>query len=316
LLLQGIDLSQYQSRTPDLTGLSFLIARASIGTKKDSMYDTHIAKAKAAGLVTGAYHFNWDADYDSATATPEEQARFFVKQAGDVDLLFLDVEGAMAFEDAESTAFIAEVHRLGKRCGLYMSASTFRNDGQDYDWIAYWYDNEPHVTWRFWQYGSTTISGSRVDGNLFNGDAAALAAFTQGDSMGLQVTLPAVPVAGSLLIRKGTDSIRVSDGTHYIVPTQATRPAYAAALTGGASESGYLVDLETDEVHFIRGTSAGIVFTPTAGFTQADIDAAVKAAVTPLNDKLAAMIAAAATTATVKAQVAGELRNQAAVLES
>lgn len=83
------------------------------------------------------------------------------------------------------------------------------------------------------------------------------------DLMGLPVTLPAVGVAGTLSIPSGTDAIRVSDATHYKLPVSATRPAYVAALTGAASESGYLVDLNGDEMHFIRKSAAGLAFTVT-----------------------------------------------------
>lgn len=166
--LKGIDVSKWQDSTDwSPTGLTFIVARASIGLTKDPEYADHIAKAKAAGLLTGAYHFNWDADdAPGFTGTPEQQARFFVDAAGDVDFLFLDVEGAQAFEADEATAFIAEVHRLGKKVGLYMSASVFKwNWGQDYDWVAKWSSTQPSGDWEFWQYTSsgTALDGGRLD---------------------------------------------------------------------------------------------------------------------------------------------------------
>lgn len=171
-MLQGIDVSKWQRTTPSLAGLAFLFARASIGTTKDPLYDKHIAAAKKAGLVTGAYHFNWDADANPATpdSTPEEQARFFVKTAGPVDFLFLDVEGARAFEPDEARRFIAEVHRLGRKVGLYHSRSGFANWGQDYNWVAQWGARAPTgIPWAFWQY-----QGSPLDRDYFNGDLSAL----------------------------------------------------------------------------------------------------------------------------------------------
>jgi len=171
-MVEGIDVSRWQRKTPSLVGQSFLFARASIGTVKDSMYETHIAKAKAAGVVTGAYHFNWDEDGNPATpdSTPEEQARFFVKVAGSVNFLFLDVEGARAFEPAESRRFIAEVHRLGRKIGLYHSRSGFASWGQDYNWVAQWGSKPPvGIKWHFWQWTSKPW-----DRNKFNGDMTAL----------------------------------------------------------------------------------------------------------------------------------------------
>lgn len=169
--LKGIDVSKYQSPSDwSPTGLTFVVARASIGTTPDAQYAGHIAKAKQYGLLTGAYHFNWDPDY-SGSASPTEQAQFFVKQAGDVDFLFLDVEGAMAFEAAEMKEFIAEVHRLGKKCGLYMSAAVYNwRVGQDYDWVAKWSSTQPSGDWEFWQYTSSgrATDGGRLDLDYFN----------------------------------------------------------------------------------------------------------------------------------------------------
>ena len=58
MTLNGIDVSRWQGTTPSLAGLAFLFAKASQGTTKDPMYDTHIANARKAGLVVGAYCFN------------------------------------------------------------------------------------------------------------------------------------------------------------------------------------------------------------------------------------------------------------------
>lgn len=75
------------------------------------------------------------------------------------------------------------------------------------------------------------------------------------DIVGLHVTFPQGPlVTGSLAIPKGSDAIRVSDGAHYSVPQPVDRPATKAALTGPNSGTGYLVDLNGDELHFIRAT--------------------------------------------------------------
>jgi hypothetical protein len=93
---------------------------------------------------------------------------------------------------------------------------------------------------------------------------ASTAGGTTIDMPGLTVTLPANPTAGSLAIPAGTDSIRVSDGSHYKVPSAATRAAYTAELTGAVSGPGYLVDLDGDELHFIRKAESGIAFTASA----------------------------------------------------
>lgn len=203
-LTKGCDVSKYQEVSDwaplvDQRNWEFLIARASIGTTLDPRFDNHIAKAKRLGLVTGAYHFNWDTDY-SGTASPREQARFFVKAVravGGVDLMFLDVEGKMAFEAAEAKAFIDEVQKAGHRIGLYMSASAYKwNYGQDYDWIARWVADppkgDPSGDWELWQYTShgKSTDKTRLDLDYFNGSLAELKSLIgRRDTMGLRINL-------------------------------------------------------------------------------------------------------------------------------
>lgn len=176
-MLRGIDVSAWQTPS-DWTpaGLDFVVARASIGGATDSQYARHIAKARAADLVPGAYHFNDDRRDVFA------QARLFVQASGDVPLRFLDVEGDHAFSAAQARAFIGEVHRLGHTCGLYMSASAYYwGIGQDYDWIAKWSSIQPAGGWEFWQYTSDgrATDGGRLDLDYFDGDRAALLALAK-----------------------------------------------------------------------------------------------------------------------------------------
>lgn len=293
---KGYDVSKWQTPSdwkPD--GLAFLIARASIGTTPDEQYAKHIAKAKAAGLVTGAYHFNWDPDY-SGTATPEEQARFFVKQAGDVDFLFLDVEGAMSFETDETKRFIAEVHRLGRRCGLYMSASVYRWDvGQDYDWVAKWSSTQPAGDWEFWQYTSSSpaTDGGRLDANYFNGSLAELKALAQGQngSGTMSFTVPLVDKITTVL--NGADLYEDDGLTQkaWDVSPQRDMPYIGLAKTGVAivhrtDEKGTL----TGKAYFVKTSQiANTRNAPAPAPT--DCTAAVKAATDPLNATIQAQAA-------------------------
>lgn len=198
---RGIDVSQWQPTTPSLAGKAFLIARASIGTTADAVYNEHIANARKAGVYTGAYHFNWDEDSDPATpdATPEEQARFFLRVAGDVDLYALDVEGKRAFEPDEARRFIQTVQRAGKRIGLYHSISGYFDAGQDWDWVAWWPDREPPNGparhWDIWQYGSDpTYKPKIIDGNVARDDATLvrITGKVAGDEM-RWLAIPQVP---------------------------------------------------------------------------------------------------------------------------
>ena len=164
----GIDVSKWQTKTPKLAGLSMLFARASIGTATDQGYKQHIQNARKAGLVTGAYHFNWD------TLPIADQVNAFLKSAGKVDFYFIDVEGKHAFSRAQTEAFIEGMHNAGKRCGLYHSASGYFDAGQDYDWVAKWSATPPVQHWDFWQY-----RGDPLDLDRFNGTLAQLRALAQ-----------------------------------------------------------------------------------------------------------------------------------------
>lgn len=168
MTLRGIDISQHQATTPRLTGLGFLIARASIGTSHDTRYAAHIAAARRGGLVVGAYHFG--------RAMPgASQARAFLEAAGHVDLYALDVEpywidpqdhslGRAVMSAAQARAFIAAVAAAGRPIGLYHSDSGFPSYGQDWNWVAKWSPTPPTRAWSIWQYRGDPLDLDRFDG--------------------------------------------------------------------------------------------------------------------------------------------------------
>jgi len=178
--LAGIDISDYQTTTPPLTGLAFCIAKASEGMSAAKTYGMHVANTRKAGIVTGAYHF---ARNDS-TGTPAQQAAFFLQTAGDVDLYAVDVEGFHAFSLAQSQSFIAVMHAAGKRIGMYGSVSGFQRAGQDWDWVAFYNPTPPTIPYDIWQYGPRRIGAVDVDGDTFAGDAVALAKLIGGSQGG------------------------------------------------------------------------------------------------------------------------------------
>lgn len=164
-MLNGIDISTYQTTTPDLTGLSFVWARATYGTSTDARYAQHAADVRHAGLVLGAYHY-WQLG-DAAA-----QVAAFLSVARGADLLAIDLEGA---DSGTSTAhsqvsdMIARLHSAGRKVGLYHSLSGYPSLGQDYDWVAYWGTTPPPMPWAFWQY-----RGAPLDLDHYNGDLASL----------------------------------------------------------------------------------------------------------------------------------------------
>lgn len=167
MTLYGDDVSAFQSVTPDLTGLSFLGVRATYGTGRDPMYDTHSTNAHAHGKVVMAYGFGI---YGDGAA----QARAFLSVAAAADLMALDLEvesGKTPMTYAQAGAFIRTVQAAGRTCGLYHSRSGYPVLGQDFNWVAEWGPVQPDITWAFWQ-----DRGSPLDLDEFNGGAADLAA--------------------------------------------------------------------------------------------------------------------------------------------
>jgi hypothetical protein len=182
---KGVDVSHWQTLNDwSITGLSFVIAKASEGTTPDPMYSKHAAKGRAAGLVVGAYAFNRnDVDMNA-------QVQTFATASAGADLFFIDVEGVHAFTQAQTAAFISKFRALtGKHIGLYHSESGYFNAGQDYDWVAHWGVAAPTHSWDFHQY-----RGSPLDLDQYNGTTGALQAFVSrlngGDVPTLTAYLP------------------------------------------------------------------------------------------------------------------------------
>jgi hypothetical protein len=238
----GIDVSHWQASTPSLVGLDFLFARASIGTKVDERYAQHIAKAKADGLVTGAYHFG-----DRRTPAAA-QARTFLDTAGDVNFYVLDHEGVDRMTAVQAREFIGIVKAARGKAGLYASLSGFPSFGQSYNWIALWASEPPAaLSWAFWQFGGTPL-----DHDVFNGSRAALRAFAgyapqQEDQMGLQFRI-IERVTGIVTVAGANHAIiRVDNGAYVPVPAGQRREVAARiALTAPAGTkpvgtTGYLV---------------------------------------------------------------------------
>src|SRR5580692_9057726 len=110
----NVDLQQAKT-----AGISAIIHKATQGTTYvDPMYAANKAKAKAAGMLWGAYHFGVGAD-------GVEQADYFLKtvQPGPQELLVLDFEAnpqgpSMTLEEAR--AFVTHIYQvLGRYPGFY-----------------------------------------------------------------------------------------------------------------------------------------------------------------------------------------------------
>lgn len=163
----GIDVSAHNG-TFATEGQAFVFVRACYGSAKDTSFDAHFSRAKAAGVVTGAYCFGRFMD-------PEFQADRLLEIASAADFLFLDREadeGHPTMTTAQARRFIARIHAKGRKVGLYASESGYPADafGADYRWVAN-YSREPRIPWQWWQY-----RGTGLDRSYFRGTVAELRA--------------------------------------------------------------------------------------------------------------------------------------------
>jgi Glycosyl hydrolases family 25 len=245
-MIEGIDISRHQAKTSSLAGRAFVICRATYGAHSDDRYFYHAKNVRAAGRVLGAYHF---ARPISTGDTVGEQVAAFLLMGREADLLFLDLEsdgnnGRMTLADAR--AFISAVHARGRRIGLYMSESAFRDLGQDFDWVANW-SREPTRHWDIWQYRGKPLDLDRFDG-------------TVGELRALGINPP-------------------DTSTEDIVSTVITVLPWGGRFTvpGGATITGFKLDAPGGE------TGTRKEFTAPAGGSSADYDATMVTSATTGN---------------------------------
>lgn len=310
-MILGADVSVWQPTGLKLPGLSFLIPRASIGTAKDSHYDGHIASARRAGIITGAYHFNW-------TGPVAAQVRAFLAAAGNVDLYAIDVEGKTAFDHARTAEFIDRVHQAGKKILLYHSASGFFDAGQDGNWIASWTIAPPKRPWVLWQYtssGHVPPYAGRLDMDRFNGTLAQLRAFAgaapgpiphpapapnpaPASAGGHDVTypVPKFPTVGDVVkggVLYTTNPPSDADPKRIVIDPGRTMPYLGAPVTGLRiveyvdSKGGH-----TGQAYFVK--SGHLVNVRPAPTGATDAAAAIAAATAPLTARINALTAEAA----------------------
>jgi hypothetical protein len=173
-VIRGIDLSQHQPTTPDLSGLGFVVLRASIGTSVDERYGQHYVAARAAGITVMAYAYGIRNDREAIA----DQVAVFLSVAAAADYLWLDQEET-GFTDAQATDFIAKVRAAGRPCGLYHSSSGFGGVPADAQWVADWragsveagYPKNTDATrefpgWDLWQYNGAGADG--IDNDYAN----------------------------------------------------------------------------------------------------------------------------------------------------
>jgi Glycosyl hydrolases family 25 len=283
---KGVDVSHWQALGDwSPVGLTFIVVKASEGTTPDPMYDKHVAKARAAGLIVGAYHFNRD-DVDMAA-----QVATLAAAAPDADLYAIDVEGIHAFTIDQTKDFIRKFKALThKKIGLYHSESGWFDAGQDWDWVAHWGVSTPSRPWDFHQY-----RGSPLDLDQFNGTAAEMRTWVAAQSNGgTRVDAFIVPedfteaniISGSWVydnsdLASSSGNIKIEPGRYlrYVGQYSTTPDIRIVGYETAAGDAN-----TTSKAMFIPRSSISSFkkvpdLTP---YDQEDIDAAVSVAVTPL----------------------------------
>lgn len=175
---KGIDVSSHQGNVDfqkvSKDGISFVILNAGYGrsaSQKSIYFDPNYGKAKAAGLMIGAYWYSYAVS--AADAVAEAQACMEAIKGKELDLpVFIDIEEQSQFAkgrefcSAVADAFCAEIIKHGYKAGLYISYSPLMDYinpevREKYPvWVAQYHTECQYKSAVIWQY---TDSG-RVDG--------------------------------------------------------------------------------------------------------------------------------------------------------
>lgn len=207
----GMDVSKWQGtmnfETARDAGAKFVFIKASEASGyRDPQFITNCTKAKAAGLLVGAYH------YFHATKA-QEQATNFMGAVGDVKLDFplaVDCEARDGVDSDVVTSVLQNLTKIleeksGKAPMIYTSSGWWNEYALPWSkwknyplWVANWKVKSPALPrdwkeWKFWQWlgGSNGrgaefgASGSKsIDLNYFNGTHEELLAFcSKGESV-------------------------------------------------------------------------------------------------------------------------------------
>ncbi|MEV3860704.1 GH25 family lysozyme [Streptomyces sp. NPDC050095] len=219
MTIKGIDVSSYQSTTYPLTGVDFVVVKATEGTSYiNPKHAAQVERARSNGRIVGHYHFVRDGSVSA-------QVDYFLKHAGarEGEFLALDWEDAKV-SGAEKDAFLKALKAKsgGRKVVLYCNYDFWKHhDSTSYAadglWIAdYVTAGKPRIDakWLIHQYTSTPTD-TNVARFASRGDMAKWAG-TKSSSV--KPNVPAFPGAayfragaknkyvtllGQALVRKG-----------------------------------------------------------------------------------------------------------------
>jgi len=246
-MLQGIDVSRHQLRTPSLVGVDFLIARACYGAELDAMFARHVAAAKAAGIPIGAYLFL----RSSGVAAQVAELLAAIASVGGVDGVAVDLEGDRSSPpatngEAAAALELIEAHGWQGRdpgseftaAGLYASTGRpYPSLGQAWRWVAdYRPLPEPPIQWDIWQWTSSA-GGLSLDRDRFDGTRAELLELWRyGALSDIEVTATTPMLVD--LVPSASKAIEILEPTGDVVRRKLTAPRLGVLSPLGSVSAG------------------------------------------------------------------------------
>ena len=211
--LYGVDISYFQNgmslKRAAAEGIDFAIIRTTDGTYKDRCYQSHLADAESAGLVTAAYHYLRNPSEGTSVA---QQVQASLQVMGNKKRpMWIDVETNAGLHVDHIRACKREFERHGVRViGAYSYVPYWEGrvaprepDSHEFGkfWVAAYgrnpsgkprdiYPGNGHRQWNYplgnqkpalWQFGSNAqVAGFSVDINAFRGTKEELRALFYG----------------------------------------------------------------------------------------------------------------------------------------
>ncbi len=183
-MIKGIDISVYQQKVDfekvKKSGIEFVIIRGAIGTRKDTMFESHYSNAKNAGLKVGCYYYTLAKNVAEAKGEADVFLNCIRGKQFEYPIYF-DIEdpslqnlGKQVLTDIVLT-WCGKVQSAGYYVGIYANPDWFTNrldlerlKGFD-KWLAHWV---AVPKWKnefggLWQYGLTRVDGysGEIDGD-------------------------------------------------------------------------------------------------------------------------------------------------------
>ena len=188
LKIKGVDISYCQQNIDysalKSAGVKFAIIRAGIGTRTDSLLDTHVRGCTANGIAYGFYWYSVASSVQAAKAEAAACLKAISRYGRPAYPVFYDMEEKSQIERLDrktrtdmALAFCAEIERGGYPAGVYANPAWLESYYEKsrlvgkYDiWLAHW-TNDPSYPSKYdygqtmWQWGLDNI-GMDIDGDI------------------------------------------------------------------------------------------------------------------------------------------------------